>query len=177
MEQLFRNYRLLVQKVDQFCRQAVKNHGERIVCRPGCDSCCRHLSLFPIEAFALASAFRHATPHLAASLRRQISEASPEGRCPLLLEGLCALYDARPLICRTHGLPVMMSTQGERRVDCCPHNFTGMETLPGDSVLDLDRLNEMLVAINAVFEEENDTSSGLTERITMAEALLLLDRT
>lgn len=175
MERLLHNYRLLVRKVDQFCRQAEQNHAALLACRPGCDECCRHLSLFPVEAFALAAALRQAPAHVAESLRRQASTATRDGSCPLLLDGLCGLYEARPLICRTHGLPVMTSVSGDRRVDCCPHNFVGMKTLPGDSVLDLDRLNELLVAINAVFVGEYRAPSHLAERLTMAETLLLLD--
>jgi len=172
MIELLHNYRLLVHKVDQFCQQTATKYAAHIVCSPGCDNCCRHLSLFPVEAFAVASALQEAAAPERAVLRRGASEADLQGTCPLLLDKKCGLYKARPLICRTHGLPLVTAIEGNRRVDCCPLNFQGLDSLPGDSVLDLDRLNETLVAVNALFVS-NCTGRAFPERLTMAESLLL----
>lgn len=172
MPELLHNYRLLVHKVDQFCQQTMTKYAGNITCSPGCDDCCRHLSLFPVEAFAVASALQEASAPERAILRRRASETDLQGTCPLLLNKKCSLYDARPLICRTHGLPLVTAIEGSRRVDCCPLNFQGLDSLPGDSVLNLDHLNETLVAVNALFVS-NYTERRFTERLTIAEALLL----
>lgn len=173
IERLLQNYRLLVHKVDLFRLQAESKYASHLACKPGCDGCCRHLTLFPVEALAIASALRMLPAEQAAALRKQARAANMEGACPLLLDGLCGLYDSRPLICRTHGLPVVTAHEGVRQVDCCPLNFQGVESLPGDSVLDLQRLNETLVAVNALFIEQCADGLSLSNRMSVAEALLL----
>lgn len=92
--------------------------------------------------------------------------------CPLLKDGICLLYPARPLICRTHGLPLLTRHGGKSSVDFCPENFRGIATLPGSAVLDLDRLNETLTAINALFIADS-LAEGIhyPERLSIAEAL------
>jgi len=73
--------------------------------------------------------------------------------CPLLRDGLCVLYASRPVICRTHGLPLLLRLDGEQRVDCCLKNFKNLHLadLPGSSLLDLERLNLVLASVNYVF--------------------------
>jgi uncharacterized protein len=92
-------------------------------------------------------------------------------RCPLLGNHRCLLYAARPIICRTHGLPIIYSEGSERKVDCCPLNLgEGEQPLSGSAIIDLDRLNTLLVAVNALFLAHAD-ACGLPERLTIAEAL------
>lgn len=167
---LLQNYRALVAKVDSFCHSVENTYAQHISCNAGCDSCCRHLSLFPVEAHALAAAAAELPPAEAERLRRHVAVAAPD-RCPLLKNGLCLLYNHRPLICRTHGLPLLIKDDSGTRVDCCPHNFTGLETLPGGAVLNLETVNAALVAINAVFVAAL-TEDDLPERISIAEAVV-----
>ncbi len=95
-------------------------------------------------------------------------------QCPLLAGGECLLYGARPLICRTHGLPLLVDDGAGRRVDFCPENFRGLESLPGEAVLDLERLNAALAAVDAHFAEEAfGGGKAPRRRLTLADALLL----
>jgi Fe-S-cluster containining protein len=160
------NYRALLARVDELCGQTVSRFESHISCRPGCDACCRHLSLFAVEAAALKAALELLPPQEAELIREKGLTAPPD-RCPLLHDGLCLLYQARPIICRTHGLPLLVSREGQSGVDFCPENFQGVETIPGSAIIHLDRLNEMLAAINALFLR----SFPGPERIAMAEAL------
>lgn len=167
---LLQNYRALVAKVDSFCHSVENAYAQHLACKAGCDSCCRHLSLFPVEAHALTHAVAGLPPAEAQRLRQQVKSAAPD-RCPLLLDGLCFLYEYRPLICRTHGLPLLIKEGEGTRVDCCPLNFTGIETLPGGAVLNLENVNAALVAINAVFVAACEEDYP-TERVTIAKAIL-----
>lgn len=161
------NYLALVGRVDELCGGTVTRFASEISCRAGCDACCRHLSVFAIEAAALKEAL-DALPETEAELiRRKAGTATPEGACPLLHDGLCLLYEARPIICRTHGLPLLITSDGEQGVDYCPENFQGVSSIPGSAVIDLDRLNAILTAINALHLQANPGP----ERITMAEVL------
>lgn len=174
MASLLTNYQALIGRVDELCRQIGVDWGEHIVCRQGCDSCCRHLQLFPVEAAALAAALHALPPAQVAELQERARQASPDA-CPLLVEGSCRLYAARPLICRTHGLPLLLKGIDGPRVDYCPMNFAGVTALPAAAVIDLERLNTALVAINQLYLRESQGEEGIRspERIAIAAALLL----
>ena len=172
INKLLRNYRDLLARVDQICREIEAEFGAHLACHAGCDACCRHISLFPVEAAALAAARDGLPAGQAEKIRARARNASPETPCPLLEDGICLLYTARPIICRTHGLPLLTLQEGNRSVDFCPLNFRGLSALPGKAVIDLDRLNTTLAAINALFVAEFFTHAPPErERISIAEAL------
>ena len=59
-------------------------------------------------------------------------------------------------------------------MDFCPENFKGVKNLPGSAVIDLERLNTALVAVDALFcREYFPEGRADKERYTIAEALLL----
>ena len=103
------------------------------------------------------------------SIRRHAAAGEGEGRCPLLKDECCLLYASRPVICRTHGFPILYADGEGQRVDCCPLNTVGND-LPGQAVIDIDRLNTLLVAVNAHYLAATG-SSCLAERLTIAAAL------
>ena len=86
------------------------------------------------------------------------------------------IYSARPMICRTHGLPIafvnMDAEEPEMSVSFCPKNFVGAEDVQfGDeSTLNIDELNLRLYEANIVFIEEHP-EFGLKPdtRIALAE--------
>ncbi len=164
------NYRALLERIDDLCARTVQQFAGHIACRAGCDACCRHLSVFAVEAAALKAALKSRPPEEADRIRR-LAATAPSGRCPLLHDGLCLLYEARPVICRTHGLPLMLSSEGEKSIDFCPENFKDLSSIPGSAIIDLERLNTMLAAINALYLQEFPGP----ERLTMASALALAD--
>jgi hypothetical protein len=170
---IMQNYRNFVDKVDDLCRAIEKEYVENIACRRGCDGCCRHISLFPVEAVNLAQALQRLPESVAMHIREKARAASPDGPCPLLEDGACSLYSSRPIICRTHGLPILTKESGKPALDFCPKNFRGVESLPGRAVIDLDLLNTSLAAINALFVARFFTCPPEKERMTIAEALLL----
>ncbi len=174
-QSLLHNYRTLVARVDELCSRIGEEFDGHLACRPGCSGCCRHLTLSWVEGFALARAVRALPATAADDIRSRARSASASSPCPLLVDGHCLLYAARPIICRTHGLPLLATdTEGARRVDFCPENFRGLDTLPGSAVIDMDRLNSTLAAVNALFVTEHfGNTTPATERILIAEALLL----
>jgi len=166
-------YRQLVAKVDRFCHQVETAFAGEIACRAGCDSCCRHLSLFPVEAAALIETVR-ALPEAERRSLTALAEQADSAPCPLLAGGLCRLYAARPLICRTHGLPLLVETETGKQLDACPRNFTGLASLPGSAVLDLEALNAPLAAINRLFLADPPPGWPVElERLSLAGTLLL----
>lgn len=167
------NYRLLLRRVDQHCGKIIEQFSEQISCRAGCSGCCRHLSLFPVETANLVKAVRNLPAEIKSILSGQI-EWPENGSCPLLLDDWCTIYDSRPVICRTHGLPLLAEVDGTRAVDCCPENFRTAESLPGSAVIDLEALNSALVAINALFVVNNrDPRFQGRDRFTITDIIIL----
>ena len=163
------NYQTLLQRVDLLCDRTASRLGDQLSCRPGCDACCRHLSVCAVEAAALREALEALSEADAEVILQRAEQAGPEDGCPLLQDGLCLLYRARPIICRTHGLPLLVNRDGEMGVDFCPENFRDASGIAGSEVIDLDRLNETLTAINALFLR----SFPGPERLTVGQALAL----
>ena len=161
------NYLALRDRVDELCAGTCRRLAAEISCRPGCDACCRHLSIFAVEAAALAAELETLPALQADLIRRKAAQAGADTPCPLLHEGLCLLYRARPIICRTHGLPLLIAREDGNEIDFCPENFRGLKSIPGADVIDLERLNALLAAINAVYLKTVPDP----ERLTMAEAL------
>ena len=171
MEDLLYNYRQLVARIDSLCAGIAKALGEQITCSEGCSACCTAITFFPVEASALAAALDALPEEEAKEIRRHVAELAEGERCPLLRHDRCLLYGARPIICRTHGLPIMYGTGQERRIDYCPRNLTDSESLPGSAIIDLDNLNSLLVAVNSLFLSQSGVLD-MPERITIAAALL-----
>jgi len=165
------NYLALVERIDALCTRTGERFASHISCRAGCDACCRHLSVFAVEAAGLREALGRLPGEDAAQVRRRAEQAEPQGPCPLLHDGLCLLYRARPVICRTHGLPLLLQHDGVDRVDFCPENFKDLQSIPGSAVIDLERLNTMLAAINSLYLQ----AFPGPERLTIAQALTLAD--
>ena len=171
MENLLDNYYQMVARVDALCRGIRDILSGRITCSEGCSSCCTAITLFPVEAAALNAALEALPEARQEVVRRHVAARTGSERCPLLEEHRCLLYAARPIICRTHGFPIIYTDGSERTVDCCPLNLGEAEQpLSGSAIIDLDRLNTLLVAINALYLSHTD-ASGQPERLTIAEAL------
>jgi len=99
-------------------------------CR-GCeDNCCRSLFYHHtlVEYFRLRSGLASLSDLEQAQIRRRADrvaagQAEAENRtagdarrpmCPLNIEGLCGLYESRPMICRLHGIPHELRRPGGR---------------------------------------------------------------
>lgn len=171
MNNLLDNYYQMVTRVDALCWGIQEALSDRITCREGCSGCCTAITIFPVEAAALQAALQALPDEEQAAIRRHVAAQAAGERCPLLKDQRCLLYAARPIICRTHGLPIIYSEEGQRKADCCPLNLNdGQPPVSGSAIIDLDKLNPLLVAVNALYLSHAD-SGDLPERLTIAEAL------
>ena len=143
-------------RVDQHFVEAVARTPTQFACRAGCESCCHHrLSVFEVEAAPIREALAR-LEHTDPESRRRIRERGldPDERaCALLLDGRCSVYEHRPLICRSHGLPIAVRESDEPgsalRVDHCPLNFRDLHRgeIPRASLLVLDAINQPLAVL------------------------------
>jgi Fe-S-cluster containining protein len=170
MSHFLDNYKLLTARVDALCKAIAATLGDKITCSAGCSSCCTSITIFPVEAAAMREALEKLPEQQAEEIRHYVSIHADDERCPLLLHHHCMLYDSRPVICRTHGLPIIYTDDGHLNSDCCPLNLTETETVTGTSVVDLDKLNTLLVAVNSIYVSRTEATET-DIRITIAEAI------
>ena len=163
-------YLQLVARVDGFMAALRSRHPEDLACQAGCSACCQQdLAVFPVEADRVRQALLGRGEELLRRLGERRATSGTSG-CPFLWQDRCAIYSERPLICRTHGAPVLFREEEGSGVDVCPLNFAGgVEAIPPASVLDLDRVNEILVAVNVYYCRRQGQDPGA--RSTMSRIL------
>ncbi len=145
----FRNLEALRDRVHNHGQRVLLEHAAHFACRLGCTDCCQsERTVSDVEFDALGRTVAALDPET----RARLTAREGPTPCPLLLDGGCAVYDERPLICRSHGLPLVMEGQH----DVCPLNFTDLSilTLPDHDLLSVDTLTAVLVAVNALYCEE-----------------------
>ena len=150
--------------------------ASRMQCRAGCSACCRaRLSITHVEEAFL----RRGLETLSRGKRDELSARTrEEGRemCPALdPEGRCDVYEFRPLICRSYGVPLRHRAEvplvRPPVVDCCDLNFTDVE--PG-SLPERDQLDQTAVVESVEsLDREYCADRGLSpeRRIPIAEIL------
>ncbi len=177
-------YRQLIESVDLLTARLSSRYAEHLVCRSGCSGCCHHhLSVFAVEAATVGAAIEALPEPLRVQLNEQARktlELEARGQsaiCPMLVDDRCSVYESRPMICRTQGLPLLIEAEdGEAEVDFCPLNFTdenAIADLDQDYLVPLDDLNLKLALVNLQHCRERgiaDEASG--QRMPMAEIIL-----
>jgi len=165
----------LFAKVDAFFDAASRRlpGADGITCHAGCADCCRRrFSVTAVEAEAIAEALA-ALPAEARATLAERARSEGEGACPALeSDGRCAIYEARPVICRTHGLAIRFRDERSLPVlDACPRNFGGRDLagLPAAAVLDQETLSTVLGAVDAARAAELGRPRG--ERVEIARIL------
>jgi Fe-S-cluster containining protein len=138
--------------LDTHIHSIEEKNKSRINCKKGCFSCCKDdLEVFSIEA---------------ENIRQNHSEflikekPGKIGMCAFLNgEGACRIYESRPFVCRTHGVPIsdfQIDTEGEFELrDICPLNEEGeaLENLPTDKIFASDTWEEKLILIQLHFDK------------------------
>ncbi len=152
-----------------------RNHG-CMECQKGCSDCCRcRLSITRLEEAYL----RQGLARLPESVRRELAErATDESRemcAGLDADGACQVYESRPLICRSHGVPLRyrypVPLVQPTRIDVCQKNFTEGSTsaLPAEDVIDQTSLTAVLAVLDAEFCDKHELVRD--ERVPLAHIL------
>jgi hypothetical protein len=149
MESPLAAYQKLVERLDLFSAQVSNRFPEAMKCVAGCDDCCqRDISVYVFEVEILLQAANLLPPEDMQSVVERATRIldDPEAPCSLLQESCCLLYSYRPVLCRTHGLPLLVPVDGSLSV--CPYNFVRVEHIDGDCVLNLEPVNQILATVN-----------------------------
>ncbi len=138
-------YNKLVREVEAVIGRVRQCYPRDIACQRGCDHCCRLTSAFAVEAYEIRRLFEQLSLRKRMLVRGRIRRRA--SRCIFLYKGECLVYDVRPIICRTHGYPLLV----DGRPDFCPRNFQKRKSIKADCLLDLEKLTLRLAAVNLNF--------------------------
>ncbi|MBI9017193.1 MAG: hypothetical protein JEZ07_08030 [Phycisphaerae bacterium] len=148
-------YHRLTMQIDQIADELVQSHKQHIICKEKCCSCCVNLSVFPVEFYAIKEMLE--------ADGVKLPEFDDNATCGCLADSLCVIYKYRPVICRSHGLPIAflddLSDPPEMSVSFCEFNFTeiniGTYVFDQDNTLNVDAVNIALHQINQQFIAEH----------------------
>jgi Fe-S-cluster containining protein len=178
------NYRDILDRADAHFSSVMQTQPQNLQCGAGCSLCCYGLFEIgsgdvPVIAEGLAALhpqrrakiIRRAVTMMEATQHPNLRECAPEEKeafftrtestaCPNLGEnGLCEMYEHRPLVCRTFGLPLR---EGRKYVgDICELNFTSST-----------RKQQMEAAWDLKWEDV----LGVEDEFTIPEAIVLVAR-
>jgi len=132
----------LWENASMFFDKVALKYGKEMSCKSGCSKCCHtDISVFDVESNILEKWFLHLSDEAKLDLKNKWKEPRLNSACVFLHQDKCTVYPARPIICRTQGLPLHLST--ENILDYCDLNF--LNTTPEkEDWLNLDRLNTLL---------------------------------
>ena len=166
MVDVFDEYRALVTKVQQKADDVHLRQAKNLACQKGCAQCCTHsLSVLSVEAYAISESL---SAHFAPPKRRA-------DKCVFLDENdACTIYQSRPLLCRTHGLPIR-SKQGaapssslrilQEGVSVCALNFE-KEAPSANDIIDDDTVQALVLMVDQRFRASVGLPEGI-ERIAL----------
>jgi Fe-S-cluster containining protein len=159
---LFERYETLCRYCEDFFKRVLDEFPTQMRCAKGCASCCLLETVAPLEAYIIAS-----------YLSQQPNAVKRENRkhCVFLEQDTCLIYTVRPIICRTHGVPMQYPHQQE--YDVCPLNFpeTDLQTLDGQYVLDAELITNNFMRLNLAFCMLTQSADTAEERISLADIL------
>jgi len=95
---MFSDYTALLDKIDQLVTEIRSSHPGKIVCKPGCNSCCvSNITVWRIEYDRIRQFIESKNPE---------PGQRSESECPFLNDDeLCSIYPVRPVVCRLWGIP------------------------------------------------------------------------
>jgi hypothetical protein len=112
-------------------------------------------------------------PDVRERIQHKARQTNSFGPCPLLEDGACLMYDARALICRTHGLPMATEYRGQRAIGFCEKNFQYLSPIPEEDIIDLTRLNSALADVNQRYVRAAGLRISAGKRFPIGETMLM----
>ena len=130
-----------------------------------------NFSIFPIEFYSI---FKEQE-----GIKIKVSQDASGKDCLFLIDGLCSIYESRPVICRTHGLRLLYMGADQWELSYCELNFTGRNVpdLNESNTFPQDRFNSRLFMINREFVWSlKDKPYSDTDLIPLKDLGVLIER-
>lgn len=152
-------YYQLRTKLDERCDELNQQHSKHLQCKAGCDSCCENISVFPLEFEAIKLELGDSLK--SHSLNRPFNRFRKS--CVFLVDSKCSIYNSRPFICRTQGLPLLyQSNDGSGyELSVCHLNFKGVDVniFNSENALFMPEFNSKLFLNNQEYLGEGNKLS------------------
>ncbi len=113
-------------------------------CKKGCSDCCEEISVVPLEFHYLKNEIEGSDIRIEKGL----------GRCPFLKDNLCQIYELRPLMCITQGLPLIMPDEetGVKEISICDKNLSLFDNCRDKLIaFEYDRMLILLLTYNIAY--------------------------
>ena len=150
----FEKYHALQTDIDNECSRLELMHKGQMKCGIGCDSCCESLTLFPIEYFYIKANIEIFNNLPKNRLLNSLTKA-----CRFLVNGKCTIYEFRPIICRTQGLPLLYENNKGTgfELSVCRLNFKNVDisVFNTENALYMPPFTSRLFLLNKEFVENN----------------------
>nr|WP_321453893.1 YkgJ family cysteine cluster protein [uncultured Carboxylicivirga sp.] len=155
MSEQLNAYYSMRDEIDNYVNYLNDEHGNHMVCKKGCDLCCLDFDVFPVEFDAIKKQVENEYPEVLKQDRKQ----EQEGLCTYLKNHACTIYNARPIICRTHGFPLVnMNEAGDQwELSFCHLNFTNVDDdyFDDENIFEQDTYNSKLYMLNKEYLASN----------------------
>ena len=148
MSEALKKYLKLRSKIDELADKLHAVHKDHMQCKKGCDLCCMDYQIFPVEFESIKQAIQDKPIE---------TTKSKEGSCIFLKEHVCQIYEHRPIICRTHGLPLLFMNDDQWELSACELNFTEFDDFSEENTFPQDRFNSQLFMLNKEFIKEHQS--------------------
>jgi Fe-S-cluster containining protein len=151
-QKYFDKYQKIRGEVDASCKKLHAAHSKYTKCAKGCSDCCMNFSVLPVEFHAILDSIKN----------KEIQTSDPDkpDGCLFLIHNVCGIYHERPVICRSHGLPILhMNNSGDNwELSVCPLNFTTLpdEYFIAENCYYQDTFNSKLFMLNREFIKNFD---------------------
>jgi len=159
---VFSNYQKLTQKIEHLCNKIHSLYKDHINCGKGCSKCCiSGLTLVPVEFDYIKEKIKH----------KKITPNKTKGACVLLENGQCQIYQHRPLVCRTQGLPLLYGEE----LSLCDTNFKNMNgafCFSAGTLIDMTKVNSVLAAVDLEYVKETGKLASLKNKRYNIESLI-----
>ena len=148
-----KKYLKLRNSIDEQSDKLHALHKDHMKCRKGCDHCCMDYEIFPIEFDHIKKSINNKNIEL---------DSSEDGGCIFLKGHECQIYEHRPIICRTHGLPLLFMNDEQWELSTCELNFTDFddEGFSTENTFLQDQFNSQLFLLNKEFLKERNSSEN-----------------
>jgi Fe-S-cluster containining protein len=162
LEKEFKAYIELRNDIDKMCGKLWNELDNHMQCKAGCSSCCQAFKILPVE-------FEYIKRNISVS-ELETNQSTDTKSCKFLVNKRCSIYENRPIICRTHGFPLVRLNEEveEYEVSFCELNFKKfpLENFTSENVLLEDQYNSNLYQLNKKYlKAVNDTSYDVAELI------------
>lgn len=149
---IINQYSQYIELLQNKCDLLQSKNQKYIKCKKGCSDCCKvERTVLPVEFGFIINHINNISKENKEYIISNLNES--DEKCTFLLNDECLIYQARPVICRTHGLMLAYLSDDEANwnLSCCERNFLNLENdliFGNENLLNMEEINFELISLN-----------------------------